>query len=121
LTVPDEPLFDEAVVDELRAATGDDEAFILDLVETYLSEGEGQLLGMAAAVEARDPAAIVRPAHTLKSSSASVGAMRLSAVCRGIEEAGREGRADGLAREVELARTTWAETVEALTAAGLAS
>ena len=115
----DEPLFDEAVIDELRVATGDDEAFLLDLVETYLSEGEGHLGGMAAAVEAADPAAIVRPAHTLKSSSASIGAMRLSAICRAIEEAGRAGRADGLARDVELARTTWAETVAALTAAGL--
>lgn len=115
----DEPLLDEAVVDELRAATGDDEEFILELVETYLSEGEGHLAGMAAAVAAADPAAIVRPAHTLKSSSASVGAMRLSAICRAIEEAGRLGHADGLAGDVELARTTWAETVEAMTAAGL--
>lgn len=115
----DEPLFDEAVVDELRVATGDDEAFILDLVETYLSEGEGHLRGMEAAIAAADPAAIVRPAHTLKSSSASVGAMRLSAICRAIEEAGREGQADGLARDVDLARATWVETVAALAAAGL--
>jgi HPt (histidine-containing phosphotransfer) domain-containing protein len=117
----DEPLLDEAVVAELRVATGDDEAFILELVETYLSEGEGHLRGMAAAAAAADPPAIVRPAHTLKSSSASVGAMRLSAICRVIEEAGRRGDAEGLARDVDLASATWAETVEALTAAGLTS
>jgi len=117
--MPGEPLLDEAVLEELRVATGDDEAFLLDLVETYLSEGEEHLRGMAAAVEAAEPAALVRPAHTLKSSSASIGAMRLSAICRTIEEAGREGRDDGLARDVELARVTWADTVAALAAAGL--
>ena len=38
-----------------------------------------------------DAAAIVRPAHTLKSSSAALGALRLAQIAREIEMAGRAG------------------------------
>ena len=112
------PVLDQAVLDELREATGGDEAFIVELVETYIAEGAVNLEGMVAAAEAGDAAAIVRPAHTLKSSSASLGAMRLSAMCRTIEEAGRETRSEGLADAVEQARTAWQETLAAFAALG---
>jgi HPt (histidine-containing phosphotransfer) domain-containing protein len=113
------PILDDVVLDELRAATGGDEEFIVDLVETYVEEGAVNLDEMVAAAAASDPAAIVRPAHTLKSSSASLGAMRLSAIARAIEEAGRAGSADGLADDVALARSAWTATLEAMAAAGL--
>ncbi|TME12500.1 MAG: Hpt domain-containing protein [Chloroflexi bacterium] len=113
------PVLDDAVLDELRDATGGDEEFIVDLVETYATEGAANLDGILAAAAAGDPASIVRPAHTLKSSSASLGAMRLSAIARTIEEAGRAGVSDGLAADAELARSTWVETLEAFVAAGL--
>lgn len=118
MTLDGAPILDHAVLNELRDATGGDEAFIVDLVETYVSEGAVNLEGMIAAAEASDPAAIVRPAHTLKSSSASLGAMRLADICRGIEEAGRTDRADGLADDVELARTTWQQTLDAFAGLG---
>ena len=71
---------------------------------------------MVAAARARgDAAAIVRPAHTLKSSSASLGAMRLSAICREIEEAGARGLdRTGWSTTSSCARATWDETLAAL-------
>jgi hypothetical protein len=45
--------------------------------------------------------------------------MRLSAICRSIEAAGREERADGLADDVEAARTAWHATLQAFESAGL--
>jgi GAF domain-containing protein/HPt (histidine-containing phosphotransfer) domain-containing protein/ActR/RegA family two-component response regulator len=119
VNVGDVPLLDEAVLGELRAATGDDDEFIVDLVETYVTEGAANLEGILAAAAAGDPVAIVRPAHTLKSSSASLGAMRLSAIAKAIEEAGRTAVSDELAVDAERARATWLETLEALAAAGL--
>ena len=119
MTADDAPILDEAVIAELRASTGDDDEFVRELVEAYLSEATGYLDAMTAAAAAADAAAIVRPAHTLKSSSATMGAMRLSGICRDIEEAGRDGRTDGLTEDVERANATWAETLEALAAAGL--
>lgn len=113
------PLLDEGVITQLRAATGDDEAFIVELVETFVSEGATNLEGVLAAAAAGDAAAIVRPAHSLKSSSASLGAMRLSGICRGIEEAGRQSRTDTLQADANLARETWNATLDAFADAGL--
>jgi HPt (histidine-containing phosphotransfer) domain-containing protein len=120
MTLNDAPILDDAVLAELRESTGGDDDFVRELVEAYVSEATGYLDAMTAAAAVADPAAIVRPAHTLKSSSATLGAMRLAAISRGIEEAGRTGRIDGLAADVEQAQVTWTETLAALTAAGLA-
>ena len=119
MNVDGEPILDNGVIDELRASVGGDDEFIADLVETYLSEGATNLEGMVAAAAALDAAAVVRPAHTLKSSSASLGAMRLSAICRAIEEAARAAEVGSLREDVELARTTWAATTSAFAEAGL--
>lgn len=115
------PVLDGAVVDELRESVGDDEDFVRELVATYVEEAGVHVEGLAGAAAAGDSAAIVRPAHTLKSTSASIGAMRLSAICRDIEAAGREGRGGDVADAVALATSTWAETLEALRSAGLAA
>ena len=115
------PLLDDSVLDELRASIGGDEEFVRDLVATFLAEEPGNVEQVVAAARAGDAEAIIRPAHTLKSSSAAIGAARLSAISRQIEFAGREGRAADLAALAEEAQQAWAETVEALRAAGLAS
>jgi len=121
MTTNDAPILDDAVVAELRESTGDDDAFIRELVEAYVSEATGYLEAMAAAAGAADAAAIVLPAHTLKSSSATLGAMRLAAISRRIEEAGRAGRTDDLVADVDRARAIWAATLAALTESGLAT
>jgi two-component system sensor histidine kinase/response regulator len=113
-------LVDLDVIDELRTATGDDMDFVRELVDTYVGEAGGHLAALDEAVAAGDAAAVVRPAHTLKSSSASVGAMRLSELCRGIEETSRAGRLDGLAERITETHSTWDATLAALRAEGLA-
>jgi len=114
------PILDQSVIDELRASVGGDDAFIADLVATYLAEGPGHLDAIAAGVAAGDAGAVVRPAHTLKSSSASLGAMRLSQLAREIEFAGRDGESAGLADQLEAAQAAWAATVIAMQEADLA-
>jgi len=114
------PLLDHSVLDELRVSIGGDEEFVRDLVGTYLAEEPTNLDQIMAAAHSGDAEAIVRPAHTLKSSSAAIGAARLSAISRQIEFAGREGRTDELAALADQAGTTWAATVAALKDAGLA-
>jgi HPt (histidine-containing phosphotransfer) domain-containing protein len=113
------PVLDHGVLAELRAATGDDDEFIRELVETFVTEGETNLSGLLDAAAVSDCAAIIRPAHTLKSTSASLGAMRLSVICRSIEEDGRASRAETLREDADLARETWAATLAAFAEAGL--
>jgi len=114
------PILDQVVIDELRESVGGDEAFIADLVATYLAEGPDHLAGIAAGVAAGDAGAVIRPAHTLKSSSASLGAMRLSQIAREIEFAGRNEETAALPEQLESARAAWDATVEAMKGAGLA-
>jgi HPt (histidine-containing phosphotransfer) domain-containing protein len=72
--------------------TGGEMDFVDDLVDTYLEDGATQVAALQAAVAAGGgPDDLVRPAHSLKSSSLNVGAVRLGDVCRDLEEAARSG------------------------------
>ncbi len=73
----------------------DDDQFGVELAEAYLADGVVQLEAIEAAVAAGDAGALVRPAHTLKSSSATVGALRLAEASRRLEHAGRAGSVGG--------------------------
>jgi HPt (histidine-containing phosphotransfer) domain-containing protein len=111
------PVLDELVLSELMASTGDDIGFVQELIETYLADTPAQLAAMTTALEADDAADLVRPAHTLKSSSATVGAMRLSSVARELEMAGRGGQLDATAHEnLDLANTEWRAAASAFAA-----
>jgi HPt (histidine-containing phosphotransfer) domain-containing protein len=114
----DQPaILDRAVVAELRESVEGDEAFVRELVDAYLAESPGYLDAMATAAAEGDTAGVVRPAHTLKSSSAAVGAMRLAELSKRVEHAAREGRIEHDA--IAAARSLWSETVDALVAAGM--
>ena len=114
---PDAPVLDEQILAELMASTGDDIGFVRELIETYLADTPTQFEAMTVAVEAEDPAALVRPAHTLKSSSATVGATRLSSLARDLEMAGRSGSLHATAHtDLEAARAEWRAAGDALSA-----
>jgi HPt (histidine-containing phosphotransfer) domain-containing protein len=113
------PLLDSVVLDELRTSVGGDEEFVRELAGAYVAESADHLEGMKAAAAAGDAEAIVRPAHSLKSSSAALGAMRLSAMCKEIEHAGRAGQAATPARVAQV-DATWQATVKAMQEAGIA-
>jgi two-component system, sensor histidine kinase and response regulator len=110
------PILDEAVLGALRDSVGGDDAFVSDLVETYLSDGRDQLAAIEAAVGAGDAAALVRPAHTLKSASLTVGAIRLGELGRTLEQRGRGEELDGAAAIVAEAREEWEQVNESLRA-----
>jgi HPt (histidine-containing phosphotransfer) domain-containing protein len=117
MSEPELPVLDERTLDELVMTTGDDPAFVRELVETYLGDTPGLMEAIGLAVEADDAATLVRPAHTLKSSSATVGALRLSAVARELEFAGRAGTLEPSARALlDTARHEWTAVSEAFAA-----
>jgi HPt (histidine-containing phosphotransfer) domain-containing protein len=114
---PDVPVLDESVLTEVLETTGNDIGFVRELIETYLADTPILLEAMTAAADADDADALVRPAHTLKSSSATVGAMRLSAIARELEMAGRSGGLDAASRAtLENAQTEWKAAADAFAA-----
>lgn len=87
-------MVDDAVLAELRASVQDDTAFVRQLIDAYASDSAELLDAIEAALAAGDPEALVRPAHTLKSSSATLGATTLAGTARTLEMAGRSGSLD---------------------------
>jgi HPt (histidine-containing phosphotransfer) domain-containing protein len=111
--VADDPI-DAATLDELLATLGGDGAFLAELIATYLADSPPLVDAMRAAAAAGDAAALRRAAHTLKSTSASLGALRLSGVCREVEGAASADRVP--ADLVEEAAREYARVSEALAA-----
>lgn len=80
---------DRATLDELLDAVGGDWSFVSELVEAFRTDAPAQVATMREGLDAADAAGVATAAHTLKSSSASLGAARLSAHCARLEAAGR--------------------------------
>lgn len=70
------------VVEELRMVMGDE---YLSLIRLFLQDAPAHLKRLEAAASANDINGLIAPAHTLKSSSANLGALALSAVAKRIE------------------------------------
>jgi CheY-like chemotaxis protein/signal transduction histidine kinase/HPt (histidine-containing phosphotransfer) domain-containing protein len=65
------------------------------IVAIFLSDAPGKLEQLREAVAHREMATVQQLAHALKSSSANIGAMRLSGLARELEALGRAGTPDG--------------------------
>lgn len=115
MTDPEGEVLDEAVLDELRASVEGDRDFVVELIEAYLTDGAAHIEAIGAAVDASDADALVRPAHTLKSSSATLGAARIAMTARELEMLGRSGGLGArVADLVDRVRADWPTTTSAL-------
>lgn len=100
-------VIDRYALQRLTELTGD-QAFVRSLLAEFRAEAAALVGQVRAAVDDR-PADARRPAHSLKSSAANVGAMALSAAAAEVEAAAADGGADRLgplvaALEAELER-----------------
>jgi len=84
MPMPDDVL-DEAILANLLETVGGDRTFLAELVDTYLGDSPGLLEAMRSGLRTADRTALRRAAHTLKSTSASIGAIAFAALCREVE------------------------------------
>ena len=78
------------------------EEFLLELVGDYLFEASARVARLCQALAGGDADTLTYEAHTLKSSSANLGAQTLSDLAKRFEEAGREGDLTTLVDDAEL-------------------
>ena len=64
---------------------------VAELVDLFVDDVPPRLASIREAVAARDPEALVRTAHGLKGSAATLGADGMAELCRQMEASGREG------------------------------
>ena len=78
------------------------EEFLLELVGDYLFEASARVARLCQALAGGDADTLTYEAHTLKSSSANLGAQTFSDLAKRFEEAGREGDLTTLVDDAEL-------------------
>ena len=82
---------DYGVLEKLIEMLGDDTDFAMGLIGDFLIDGQ-ELVDLAiTSCKTNDASELERATHTLKSSSATFGAMKTSALCKEIEELGNKG------------------------------
>jgi two-component system sensor histidine kinase/response regulator len=109
------PVLDRGVVDALRALDeGQGPGLFEELVDIFISDAAAHVRALQTALESGDARLLERSAHTLKSSSASLGAMQLSELCRALEQTGRTGTMDGAPELVRAAADACQRACQAL-------
>ena len=87
---------DTEVLQAFRNTMGANASVLLaQLIDIYLEESPNLLKVMGSAVTQTDAAAMQQAAHTLKSSSAALGAITLSRLCQDLEIIGTSGTTAG--------------------------
>jgi HPt (histidine-containing phosphotransfer) domain-containing protein len=107
-------VLDGAALQSLLEMVGDDPGFVGELVDEFLADAPVQLAAMRAAVDLGSAAELVRPAHTLKGTSANIGAALLAAECRAIEESAKSGVIEGASARIDAAEVALSVATEAL-------
>lgn len=92
------PALDMEIVQDLQEMMG---SGYRELIRIYLEDSPKLLTQIRSAISAEDSAALVTPAHTLKSSSANLGALQVSDIAKRMEKSARSGELAGPAAEVD--------------------
>ncbi len=112
---PSKPTLDRGVIASLRELGGDDDpGLFTELVGLFLEDTPERIRALSEALERKDPTALERAAHALKSSAANLGALELSSLFREIEAAGREQNLDRAASLVARTGAEYERVQEAL-------
>jgi signal transduction histidine kinase/DNA-binding NarL/FixJ family response regulator len=87
------PVIDETVLDEIRRMSGEQApALINNIVEIYLQQTPNLIDDIQYGARNGDADRVFRAAHALKSSSANIGAVRVSEIAHQVEKLGRHNR-----------------------------
>ena len=107
---------DPAAMTRLLEITGGDQGFVDELIDTFIEDATNQIDALRAAATAGDTEAIIRPAHSLKSNAANVGATDLGELARGLEADGRTGHVPDEAARIASVEAEFAAVRDALLA-----
>jgi HPt (histidine-containing phosphotransfer) domain-containing protein len=94
-----EPVIDALTFSELKTTVGAD--FIGELVDAYLDDTPRLINELAESLAQHDAIKFSRTAHSIKSSSASLGALPLSLIAKELEMMGKQGTLAGAGSKVK--------------------
>lgn len=113
--MPSGTVLDDAALQRLRDLDPDGRSKLLARVAQAFEASLGRLLPqLRAAQAAGDAEGIRHVAHTLKSSAASIGAVKLSRMCADMEAMARDRQTDGLQDRISALAAELVPVLEAL-------
>lgn len=112
---PAGPALDPDTFDGLMdLVDGDDDGFVVDLFEAYISSVGACVEGMRTALAEGDAHALSRHAHTLKGASANVGAIHVANLARALQMMGEQGSIDGAEDWIRAIVEEYSRVIEAV-------
>jgi len=106
---------DPVALKKVRALQGVGKTNVLHrLIDIYLENSTKVVSEPKTGIAANDPQAVALNAHSLKSSSANIGATRFADLCRQMEENGRAARMDNISPLFDKLSEGFAEVCHAL-------
>jgi HPt (histidine-containing phosphotransfer) domain-containing protein len=87
----DAQVIDRTTFDRLLDSLGGDADFLTEMLETYFEDSPRQIAAMEAALAVGDADGLRRAAHSVKSNSATFGALAFSARSKEIEILAKQG------------------------------
>ncbi|MFT7667562.1 MAG: HPt (histidine-containing phosphotransfer) domain-containing protein [Planctomycetota bacterium] len=89
-------VLDFDVIEGLRELGGeDDPGLVLELIEMFLDDAPNHLDDMMMSMKSSNAELMQRSVHTLKSSSANMGAIRLPQICNEMEQLAQNADING--------------------------
>jgi HPt (histidine-containing phosphotransfer) domain-containing protein len=102
------PSLDRAAWGELVRTTGGDKDFLADLLLTFFDDTPKELAALHQSLLNKRAEEFRRAAHSLKSNSATFGALRLCGIFRELEELGKSGNLEGAEERLAQAEDEYA-------------
>lgn len=112
-----EDVLDMTVIATLKELGGDgDDSLFRELLDLYVDDSTSQMRRLEESIRTGDLKVAERIAHTLKSSSANLGAMVLSQICMQMEMRGRSPAPATMGELLPATREAHTRAVDALNA-----
>ncbi len=112
--MPNPETIDRGTFDRFFDSLGRDVEFLNEVVEEFLTSSPGLFDSMQQAIAAGEAPALQRAAHSLKTGSATFGALLFSAQCKELEYTGKSGVLDDAELKLNSLKAAYAEVAAAL-------
>ena len=110
-----EAVLDHGALEQIRERDLDAGSDVVGrIIAAYLEQSAEHVTLLGEALAGGDAAAVAAAAHTLKSSSAMVGAARLASICADIEQKARVESIEGLDAKLDPLREMYSRVCSAL-------
>jgi HPt (histidine-containing phosphotransfer) domain-containing protein len=103
--MPDALVIDPQAIENLRALDPGNDEFLREIVGIFLDDTPRRITELEESLAAKDTAKFTRAAHSIKGSSANLGAMALRALAENLEHESRKTGLEGVGPQVAALKT----------------